>query len=137
MTWELSVGKQDVVMGVPGGFMGVLEVCWRRVGARGGRKSGYHGTAVEQPGLESDSSWPVPPRAVELTAPWSSFQCPACRGLHLEGCLSQILPTPWDGVGGVPSPGLCPLAGASLKMLAQGLQKNGTLDHLTQKVPNF
>lgn len=60
----MSMGKQDVVMGVPGGFMGVLEVCWRRVEAGGGRKLGYHGTALEQPGLESDSSWSVPFRAV-------------------------------------------------------------------------
>lgn len=39
--------------------MGVLKVCWRRVEAGGGRKSGYHGTALEHPGLENDSSWSV------------------------------------------------------------------------------
>lgn len=112
--WELSVGREDVVMGslaVAGGRGRGSWVSWRptvggweqdEVGNQGITKQLQNSLVggVTHPGLSHpELSNSLPPGLA------SSVQL---ARLHLERHLSQILPTPWDRVGGVPGQACVP-----------------------------
>lgn len=99
--WELSVGREDAVLRSWVSQRPVVGVGEQKeIGSQGILKqlrSSLNGE-MTHPGLSHPE--------LSNAAPWSGFHCPACRVPHLERCLSQILPTPWDRVGEVPGPGL-------------------------------
>lgn len=108
MTWELSVGREDVVMG---SLAGGSWVSWRPA------VGGWEHDEVENQGITKQLQNSLVGGVTHpgLSRPELSNSLPPglassvqLARLHLERRLSQILPTPWDWVGGVPGQACVP-----------------------------